>query len=215
MGFYVTRFVDVERPELAHNAAIDTVLSDDQLNGAVLNERDDPPRLFVDEVEPVSQLDVPDMPQGFVFFEEDMLSTQGGTSAPPPYLLMREDVACWVETRPVYEWNVTPQSLSNGCFQDVWLYDANGDLWPIVDAKLGQRLTFVNRIMPWRQLPVNITFGTSLKAEVEDVLIKLSRIFELQNVFSENLDGDPKAMLESLRCARTPLELIQIAKKTL
>lgn len=215
MGFFVTRFVEVETSDLADAAAIAAVRSDDKLNGIVLNASNDPPRLFSDEVEQVSRRDVPDMPHGFTVFEEETTSGHRGTLAPPPYLVIREQLSCWVETRQVHEWTVTPQSFSHGCFQNAWLYDANGHLWPIINAELDRRPTIVNHLMPWRQLPVRMGFGSCLKSEVKDVLIKLSRILETKSEFSENLDMDPREILESLKRARTPLGLIQIAEKTI
>jgi hypothetical protein len=69
MGFYTTRFVEAPDPAQAEYAAVDVLRKERKLES--LNERDDPPRVFVDEVEEVSAADVPAVVQGFVFFPDE------------------------------------------------------------------------------------------------------------------------------------------------
>lgn len=210
MGFFVTRFVKAANPDLACASAIAAVRSDAQLDGLVLNDENDPPRLFVDEVEEVSELDVPDVNPGFVLFEDEAQSA-GSLISEPPYLVIRRGVSFWVEHRPLNDWTATPQALSEGCFCNACIYDTNGDLGQIVDARLKQQPSFLNALLPWRQLPVLIEISSSPQPTMLDVLAELAAILESGNSFSESLDGDPGEILNCLKRATTPTELIQYA----
>ncbi|HIK45686.1 MAG TPA: hypothetical protein IGR64_12505 [Leptolyngbyaceae cyanobacterium M65_K2018_010] len=71
MGFYVTRFVEAATPEDARVAAIAAVRRDARLDGLILNDEADPPLLLIDEIEAVSELDVPAVEPGIVFFRDE------------------------------------------------------------------------------------------------------------------------------------------------
>ncbi len=57
LGFYVTRFVDAQDAEGAEKAAVDLIREDAWLKGNVLNNRDDPPMLYADEVKELEAYD--------------------------------------------------------------------------------------------------------------------------------------------------------------
>jgi len=53
-GFYVTRFVNAEGKESAESEAISALRNDAHLQELTQNEQMDPPRLFIEEIEQVS-----------------------------------------------------------------------------------------------------------------------------------------------------------------
>jgi hypothetical protein len=55
LGFYVTRVFDAQSPNEAEFAAVDSVREDSHLKGNVLNERDDPPMLYAEEIEEIEE----------------------------------------------------------------------------------------------------------------------------------------------------------------
>jgi hypothetical protein len=55
LGFYVTRVVDAQNPEEAELAAVALIRADSRLEGNVLNERDDPPMLYAEEIEEIER----------------------------------------------------------------------------------------------------------------------------------------------------------------
>ncbi|HEX8745798.1 MAG TPA: hypothetical protein VF717_01275 [Pyrinomonadaceae bacterium] len=57
LGFYVTRAVDAQDPDEAELTAVDLVREDSRLKGNVLNERDDPPMLYAEDVEEIEESD--------------------------------------------------------------------------------------------------------------------------------------------------------------
>lgn len=78
MGFFVTRYVSEETEAEAVRSAIAAVRSEDKLEGLVLNTAEDPPKLLVDELEEVSEDDVPSTLPGYVFYrEEEVIRSHG------------------------------------------------------------------------------------------------------------------------------------------
>lgn len=69
MGFYTTRFVEAGSPEAAELAAVDLLRVEGELKP--LNDRRDPPRILVDEIEEVDPANVPQVVQGFTFFLDE------------------------------------------------------------------------------------------------------------------------------------------------
>jgi len=69
MGFFTTRFVEAASPEEAELAAVDLLRAERKLKP--LNERSDPPRVFVEGIEEVLAADIPAVLPGFTFFPDD------------------------------------------------------------------------------------------------------------------------------------------------
>jgi hypothetical protein len=212
MGFFVTRFVNAATPDLARASVIAAVRAAPGLDGLILNDDDDPPLFFVDEIDEVSELEVPEVEPGFVLFKDENQSP-GSEFSPPPYLVIRKGVAFWVENRRLSDWTASPQAFNEGCFRNTCLYDIHGDLWQIVRAEFTKQPSIVNTLLPWRQLPVQVEIRPHAKPAVADILAELAAILGSENSFSENLDHDPADVLECLRRATVPTELIQHAEK--
>lgn len=100
---------------------------------------------------------------------------------------------------------VSTTKLTGRC--NTCIYDTNEDLWQVVHAQLKQTPSFVNTLLPWRQLPVLIDIRSSPKPTSLDILTELATILESGNSFSENLDSDLAEILECLKRATTPMEL--------
>ena len=70
MGFFTTRFVEASSPEHAENTAVDMIRT--KLSQAVKNLPEDPPLMFVDELEELSEF--PSNTKagtGFSFYPDD------------------------------------------------------------------------------------------------------------------------------------------------
>jgi hypothetical protein len=66
MGFYATRFVEAKNREAAELLAVDLVRRDKELRG-ILNDRNDPPMIFADEIDAVAAPEV-ESTAGYTFF---------------------------------------------------------------------------------------------------------------------------------------------------
>ena len=69
-GFYTTVFVEAESREAAENAAIDALRKSPKLRDTVVNQRDDAPQLFVEELRQITDwpADTKRPVTGFAFF---------------------------------------------------------------------------------------------------------------------------------------------------
>lgn len=72
MGFYVTAFVEAASPEAAEDASLDLLRAAPKLRAAVLNLPDDPPQMFVEEIEELAEWPTDSsLPlSGFAFYNE-------------------------------------------------------------------------------------------------------------------------------------------------
>ena len=71
MGFYTTRFVEAEDEKAAEYAVMDLLRSDPKLVKSVLNERADPPIMYMEEIEELESFKgYPLRGTGFVFYRE-------------------------------------------------------------------------------------------------------------------------------------------------
>jgi hypothetical protein len=70
VGFYATRFVEASGPGIAESAAVELIRADQKLRSSVRNDRSDPPKIFVDEIEEIELQDVPASHPGYTFFPE-------------------------------------------------------------------------------------------------------------------------------------------------
>jgi len=67
-GFYTTRFVEAQDVEEAEAVAIGLIRSDAKLSSSILNRREDPPILTVEEIEEVKKLQ---SQEGYAFYPEE------------------------------------------------------------------------------------------------------------------------------------------------
>ncbi len=69
-GFFITVFVEAESPEVAENAAIETLRQSPKLRDSVVNPPDDSPRMFVEELQEIADwpADTKRPLTGFTFF---------------------------------------------------------------------------------------------------------------------------------------------------
>jgi hypothetical protein len=131
----------------------------------------------------------------------------------PPYLLIREGKAFWVESRPPSESSATLQAFKEGCFNDACCYDATGSLWPIESATLKGQPSFLQRVLPWRRVSVELQVGTPARVDVAEVVSRLARELRVDNGFCEYLPASPMDILNRFKAAHTPRDIIGIARE--
>ena len=131
------------------------------------------------------------------------------TSTPsPPILVIRADIAFWVEGLPIETWTATLQAFSEGCFAGSHCYDATGNLWPIVKAELKKPPTLLERLLPWRRVPVRLRLGVPKVPAIPDVVSMIARTFDSKaNEISVAAQNE---MLQRLANVSTPADLMTI-----
>ena len=130
----------------------------------------------------------------------------------PPYLVIREGRAFWVEDRSLGETSATLQAFEEGCFHNAWCYDATGSLWPIVTAALKEPPSFLRRLFAWRRVPVQLQFGPPTRVDVPDVVARLAKVLRSDNEFCEHLPSPPTDILNRFGEAHTPGDIISVAR---
>ncbi len=71
LGFYTNRFVEADDQRGAELAALAAIKAEPKLQGTPVNERADPPRIYVEEIEEMHETSRPDVSHGLMFFRED------------------------------------------------------------------------------------------------------------------------------------------------
>lgn len=84
----------------------------------------------------------------------------------PPYLVVRRRAAFWVEVRPVDECSARLQALREGRFAEAFCYASSGDIWPVLGARLKERPSWLDRLLPWRWLRVVLDLDTPRPASL-------------------------------------------------
>jgi hypothetical protein len=129
----------------------------------------------------------------------------------PPYLVLREDKAFWVETRPHGETSVTLQAFQEGCFHEAYGYDAGGSLWPILTATLKGQPSPSARLFAWRRVPVQLGFGAPTPVGMPDIIARLAKVLRSDNEFCDYLPSPPIDILRRFEQALAPSDIIRMA----
>ena len=130
----------------------------------------------------------------------------------PPYLVLRDGKAFWVEDRPHGEITATLQAFEEGCFHEAWCYDASGNLWPILTATLKVEPSLSARLLAWRRVPVQLGFGTPTPIGVQELVSRLANVLRSDNEFCEYLPSPPMEILRRFEQALTPSDIIRVAR---
>jgi hypothetical protein len=129
----------------------------------------------------------------------------------PPFLVIREGLSFWVERQAASAVSITLQAFDEGCYSGALIYDGEGCLWPVESATLKVQPTFIDRLLPWRLLPVELHLGVPVAAGVSEIFAKLERILLSEKEFADSLQEPREVCLKRLQTARSAYELIVIA----
>lgn len=72
MGFYTTRYLEADTPELAEEFAVQLIRADAKLREAVVNDKSDPPMIHAEEVILLQTFEGTEPPgSGYTYFYDD------------------------------------------------------------------------------------------------------------------------------------------------
>jgi hypothetical protein len=72
MGFYTTRFVEAENPKEAENLSVELIKNDSKLKDSVLNERSDPPEIYLESIDELESFGGNSVPgNGYTFYPDE------------------------------------------------------------------------------------------------------------------------------------------------
>jgi hypothetical protein len=131
----------------------------------------------------------------------------------PPYLVVRPALSFWVESRPPTDCSATLQAFEDRCFSHAWCYDAAGRAWRVVEARLKRPPTLVERVLPWRRVPVELRVEPRAEGGFAEALALIREILESDNDFREFLETPPAELLACVSGARNTADLIALLER--
>ena len=130
----------------------------------------------------------------------------------PPFLVIRPGQAFWLEIRPPHEATATPGAFADGCYSGTWWYDSSGGVWSVVNARLKERPSLLDR---WLQRPVavELRFGPRAEGNLKEALNRIGDVIRSDNDFCDSLKTPAEQILASFESARTTAELVAVASR--
>ena len=134
------------------------------------------------------------------------------TTPQPPLLFVRPGLAFWVEPAWSSTYAATLQAFDEGCFDGTWCLDSVGVRWPILRAVLLRAPRFLDRLLPWRRVPVRLELG---QPDSEAWKLALEEVRRVLHSPGFDYEGElPFEELESrLLTVRSPAALVELAAR--
>ena len=90
-----------------------------------------------------------------------------------------------------------------------------GGQWPVVEARLKTRPSFLDRVMPGRRVPVELRIGPRAEVDMADALRRIREVLNSDNEFCEYLNSRTPVteVLAQFEGARTTADLIAVANR--
>lgn len=130
--------------------------------------------------------------------------------APAIYMIIRPEASFWVEWGELGESTTTLQSFRSGCYEGAFCADATGGAWRVIEASLGREPGLLDRVLPWRRLPVELRLGPRRDLSLGELLAHLSTILDRKGDFQDSLTIAPGELLYLLGGAESIGEAIRI-----
>jgi hypothetical protein len=129
-----------------------------------------------------------------------------------PLLFVRPGLAFWVEPAWTSTHAATLQAFEEGCFDGTWCLDSEGVRWPILRAMLVKAPTFLDRLLPWRRVPVRLELGQPDRDAWKLAVEEVRRILHAPGF---DYEGDlPFDELDSrLLTVQSPAALVELASR--
>lgn len=207
-GFYVNRPVEANDAESARAA----VLARFREELAALGWADKGGRVAVDEIEEADAADLPGIGLGFVWFPEaDASGAAGEAEVQPPFLLLSAGAFAVSSQSTSGRWPLTKSAIRSGEFRGALSLDREGAVHAIVEVIPERAPTWVDRLIPWRSLPVRLVLEPRPEVSLADVRDRLVAMLEGESRIADFLKVPPAEAIMRVKASRTPSELIEAA----
>ena len=207
IGFYVNRPVEAVDAEQARRAVLDAF-------HAELAERgwaDRGGRVVVDEIDEIDASDLSSIGQGFVVFpDEEAGAEQGAANLRTPFLLIGHGGFSVHSDALAEPWMMTGTAMDN--FRNAVCYDGSGTTCTIIDVIPLRDMTLLDRMLPWRQIPVRLVLQPGPDLSLATVRVRLLSILQGDSEIADFLKMPAGEAITRLNQARTPGELIAAAE---
>lgn len=207
IGFYVNRPVEADDADEALRAVLDAF-------HAELAERgwaDKGGRVFVDEIDEIDASELSSIGQGFVIFPDEEAGTEQGTAdLQTPFLLIGHGGFSVHSDALAEPWMLTRTAMDS--FRNAVCYDGSGTTCTIIDVIPLRDMTLLDRMLPWRQIPVRLVLQPGPDLSLATVRVRLLSILQGDSEIADFLKIPTGEAITRLNQARTPGELIAAAE---
>ena len=207
IGFYVNRPVEAVDAEQARRDVLDAF-------HAELAERgwaDRGGHVVVDEMDEIEASELPLIGQAFVVIpDEEDGAEQGAADLQTPFLLIGHG-GFSVHTDALAEpWMMTRTVMDS--FRNAVCYDGSGTSCTIIDVIPLRDVTLRDRMLPWRQIPVQFVLQPGPDLSLADVRIRLLSILQGDSEIADFLKMPVDDAIALLNEAQSPLDMIEAAQ---
>ena len=207
IGFSVNRPVEAVDAEQARRDVLDAF-------HAELAERgwaDRGGRVVVDEMDEIDASELPLIGQAFVVIpDEEDGAEQGAADLQTPFLLIGHGGFSVHSDALAEAWMMTRTAMDS--FRNAVCYDGSGTSCTIIDVIPLRDVTLRDRMLPWRQIPVQFVLQPGPDLSLADVRIRLLSILQGDSEIADFLKMPAGEAITRLHQARTPGELIAAAE---
>lgn len=130
----------------------------------------------------------------------------------PPFLVIRPGKAFWVETRPPQHATATLRAFADGCYSSTWWYDSTGGVWSVVEAKLKEHPSLLDRALQ-RPVAVELRFGPRAEGDLAEALARISEVLSSDNEFCDDFKTPAAEIRTQFEGARTTADLVTVASR--
>jgi hypothetical protein len=207
IGFYVNRPVEADDAEQARRAVLDAF-------HAELAERgwaDKGGRVVVDEIDEINASELSSIGQGFVIFPDEEAGTEQGTAdLQTPFLLIGHGGFSVHSDALAEPWMLTRTAMDS--FRNAVCYDGSGTTCTIIDVIPLRDMTLLDRMLPWRQIPVRLVLQPGPDLSLAAVRVRLLSILQGDSEIADFLKMPAGEAIARLNQASTPEELVAAAE---
>lgn len=115
-----------------------------------------------------------------------------------------------METRPAHDATATLAAFADGCYSGTWWYDSTGGVWTVVEARLKNRPSLVDRWLQ-RAVAVELRFGPRVEGDLMEALNRIGDVIRSDNEFCDSLKTSAEQILTQFESARTTADLAAVA----
>lgn len=130
-----------------------------------------------------------------------------------PFLVVRPEVAFWVVQESFSRVRATLQAFRAGCYDGVDCIDAEGGLWPVVQASLREAPSAISWARPAKRLRVKLRFGPRQEAGLPGTVESLVGILRSDSDFTDHLKTPATVLIAQLAACASISEVIEVVQR--
>ncbi len=132
-------------------------------------------------------------------------------SPKPPLLFVCSGKSFWVQDAPLERIECTTDAFKEGVYSGALVLDASGQVWNVERAELGKAPNTLDKLLPWRKIPVSLEVEPVSDKSAEDIAAELKSVLDAECEFTSQLGVTAEIIRENIRQADTAEQIIMAA----